>query len=156
MHSNTQLITDFYLAFQQGDAEAMAACYAPDVHFSDPVFTELHGAQAGDMWRMLTAGAKEFSLVFDGVQANDQTGCAHWVASYTFSKTGRRVVNDIQAKFVFQDGKIVRHQDSFNLWSWSRQALGLKGLLLGATPMVQNAIRQQAAKSLALYRHKTT
>ena len=32
----------------------MAACYGPDVQFSDPVFTDLRGRQAGDMWRILT------------------------------------------------------------------------------------------------------
>jgi len=35
---NAALIQRFYEAFQRSDAEAMAACYAPDVQFSDPVF----------------------------------------------------------------------------------------------------------------------
>jgi ketosteroid isomerase-like protein len=152
MHPNARLIETFYSAFQRGDAEAMVACYAPEIHFSDPVFPELHGAEAGDMWRMLTSHAKDFSVVFDGVQANDKTGDAHWVASYTFSKTRRTVVNDIRANFEFSNGKIVRHHDYFDLWRWSRQALGIKGLLLGWTPLVSKAIRVRAAKGLALYR----
>ncbi|MBV8634864.1 MAG: nuclear transport factor 2 family protein, partial [Burkholderiaceae bacterium] len=82
MHPNAELITKFYTAFQKLDAETMASCYAPDVHFSDPVFTSLHGAEASDMWRMLASRAKDFSLVFDGVEADEQTGKAHWVATY--------------------------------------------------------------------------
>jgi hypothetical protein len=55
---------------------------------------------------------------------------------------------------VFKNGKIVRHRDQFNLWKWARQALGLKGLLLGWTPFLQNAVRAQAAKGLTIFRSK--
>lgn len=146
------LITRFYEAFSRLDAEAMSACYSDDVLFSDPVFGELRGREAGDMWRMLTARAKDFSVRFDNVRADGRSGAAHWVATYLFSQTGRTVVNDIQARFVFRDGKICEHHDSFDLWRWSRQALGAKGLLLGWTPVVQNAIRTQAHKGLKAYR----
>jgi ketosteroid isomerase-like protein len=152
MHPNASLIESFYTAFQVRDAEKMAACYAPDVAFSDPVFPQLHGMEAGDMWRMLTARAQNFSLVFDGVEADDSHGKAHWVATYTFTQTGNTVVNDIHASFTFRDGKIVRHVDRFDLWKWARQALGAKGLLLGWTSLVKGAIRKQAAKGLAAFR----
>lgn len=154
MHPNAELITKFYTAFQKLDAETMASCYAPDVEFTDPVFPSLHGSEASDMWRMLSARAKDFSLVFDSVEADEQTGRAHWVATYIFSQTGNTVVNDIQASFIFRDGKIVRHIDSFNLWRWASQALGAKGLLLGWTPLVSGAVRKQAAKGLAAFRAK--
>ncbi|MBV8666594.1 MAG: nuclear transport factor 2 family protein [Burkholderiaceae bacterium] len=152
MHPNAKLLTDFYSAFQRLDAEAMAACYAAEVRFSDPVFPMLQGSEAGDMWRMLAARARDFSLKFDDVSADDHSGSAHWVATYTFSQTGNTVVNDIQASFEFKDGKIVRHVDHFDLWRWARQALGPKGLLLGWTPLVRAAIRKQAAKGLAAHR----
>ena len=145
------LITRFYQAFQQLDAQAMAACYTDDVLFSDPVFGELRGQDAADMWRMLTSRAKDFSLTFDQVQAQGQRGSAHWVATYVFGQTGATVVNDIRAQFVFRDGKICEHHDHFDLWRWSRQALGTKGLLLGWTPLVKNAIRAQAQKGLKAF-----
>ena len=145
------VITEFYQAFQRLDAEAMAACYTEDVLFSDPAFGELRGRDAGDMWRMLTTRAKDFSLVFDNVRADPRTGSAHWVATYLFSQTGNTVINDIQARFVFRDGKICEHHDSFDLWRWSRQALGFKGWLLGWTPLVGNAVRAQARKGLKAF-----
>jgi ketosteroid isomerase-like protein len=148
---NSELINCFYDAFNRLDAEAMAACYTDDVLFSDPVFGELRGQAAGDMWRMLTSRARDFSVRFDKVRADERSGRAHWVATYLFSQTGRTVVNDIQARFVFRDGKISEHHDHFDLWRWSRQALGAKGALLGWTPMVQNAIRAQAQKGLKAY-----
>jgi ketosteroid isomerase-like protein len=151
-HPNAELINRFYHAFQQRDAEAMAACYAEDVRFSDPVFEDLRGSEAADMWRMLTARAQNFSLTFGNVQADERQGSAQWVATYLFSQTGRTVVNRIEAHFVFADGKIVEHRDHFDLWRWARQALGSKGLLLGWAPPVQNAIRRQAAKGLAQFR----
>lgn len=154
MHANEALINKFYSAFQQLDAETMATCYADDVQFSDPVFNNLRGAEAADMWRMLTSKAQNFSLTFDNIHADDASGEAHWIATYTFSQTGRTVVNDIRAKFSFKNGKIVRHQDQFNLWKWAQQALGFKGLLLGWTPFLQNAVRAQAAKGLRIFRSK--
>ncbi|QOI03553.1 nuclear transport factor 2 family protein [Pseudomonas savastanoi] len=149
--ANSALITRFYEAFAQLDAEAMSACYTDDVLFSDPAFSELRGPQVGDMWRMLTSRAKNFSVVFDQVRADDRAGTAHWVATYLFSQTGRTVVNDIEARFVFRDGKICEHRDNFDMWRWSRQALGLKGLLLGWTPLVRNAVRAQALKGLQAF-----
>nr|WP_298144845.1 nuclear transport factor 2 family protein [uncultured Pseudomonas sp.] len=150
-HANAELITRFYQAFQQLDAETMASCYTADVRFSDPVFTDLRGREAGDMWRMLCARAKDFSLTFDGVAADEYSGKARWIATYVFSQTGNTVVNHIEASFVFRDGKIAEHRDRFDLWRWARQALGMKGVLLGWAPPVQNAIRKQAAKGLAVY-----
>ncbi len=154
MHPNAELITRFYSAFQKLDAETMAQCYADTIHFSDPAFPDLKGRAAADMWRMLCSRAADFSLTFDSVQADDQQGSAHWIASYTFSQTGRRVVNDIRAEFRFANGRIVRHVDSFDLWRWSRQALGFKGLLLGWSPMLKKAVQAQAAKGLAGFQKK--
>lgn len=153
-HPNAELIQRFYSAFQRLDAETMAACYSADMKFSDPVFTDLRGAEAADMWRMLCSRAKDFSLTFDGIEADDRQGRARWVATYLFSASGRQVVNHIEARFVFRDGLIAEHRDQFDLWRWSRQALGGKGLLLGWAPPVQNAIRRQAAKGLAHYRQE--
>lgn len=150
-HANAELITRFYQAFQQLDAETMASCYADDVHFSDLVFTDLRGVAAGDMWRMLCSKAQDFSLSFDGVTADDHSGRARWVATYTFSQTGNTVINHIEASFRFRDGQIIEHRDQFDLWKWARQALGAKGLLLGWAPFVQSAIRQQAGKGLAAF-----
>ncbi len=152
--SHRQLITRFYQAFQRLDAEAMIACYAPDVVFSDPVFGTLHGADAGDMWRMLLSRARDFSLRFDGIDADADQGQAHWVATYPFSQSGRIVVNDIQARFGFRDGCIASHHDQFDLWRWSRQALGLKGLLLGGTPWLRTALRRKALASLRTFQHQ--
>lgn len=149
--ANIALITRFYQAFQRLDAEAMVACYSPEVVFSDPAFGTLRGKDAADMWRMLASRAKDFSLTFDSVRADERSATAHWVATYLFSQTGRVVVNDIQARFVICDGLIVEHHDHFDLWRWARQALGTKGLLLGWTPLVQGKIRQQAAKGLRAF-----
>ncbi|MEM5316976.1 nuclear transport factor 2 family protein [Paraburkholderia sp. JHI869] len=151
-HSNAELIFRFYEAFQRQDIDAMLACYADDLVFCDPAFGELRGEAARDMWRMLVERALDFSLTFGDVGANGQTGSAKWVARYKFGPTGRTVVNRIEARFEFRDGLIARHRDSFDLWRWASQALGLKGTVLGWTPFVQRAIRAQARKSLEGFR----
>lgn len=126
----------------------MAECYHKDVVFRDPVFGELHGERAADMWRMLAARAKDLSVKVSDVAADDQIGSARWFATYTFGRAGRRVRNDIEARFEFKDGKIVGHNDAFSLWKWSSQALGPTGMLLGWTPMVQARVRAEALRGL--------
>lgn len=147
MHPNAELITRFYTAFARGDGAAMAACYGPKISFSDPVFPALEGQRAGAMWQMLCEGATDLEIRFSAVQADDRTGSAHWEADYTFS-TGRLVNNRIEASFTFEDGLIAAHVDRFDLYAWTRMALGPTGLFLGWTPMVQDKIRRQAAKGL--------
>jgi ketosteroid isomerase-like protein len=153
-HQNDQLITSFYEAFARRDAEAMAACYHADVRFSDPVFPDLRGRQAGDMWRMLCERGEDLEIEFSNVQADDQTGSAHRDATYTFSATGRKVLNRIDASFRFEDGLMIEHRDDFPLYKWTRMALGPAGMLLGWTPMVQGKIRKQARAQLEKYSAK--
>jgi ketosteroid isomerase-like protein len=150
--SNAELIERFYEAFQRVDAEAMAACYAPDVQFSDPVFGVLRGREASDMWRMLLARAEEFSLQYSGIEAIGQTASARCVATYRFSQTGRMVTNRIDSRFTIRDGLIFEQHDTFSLYRWSCQALGFKGLLLGWTPFMRNKIHEQARKGLVSFR----
>jgi ketosteroid isomerase-like protein len=154
MHPNEQLIRRFYEAFARRDAEAMAACYHRDVEFSDPVFPSLKGDEARDMWRMLASRAVDLEVRFEVRGADDKKGVAHWDADYLFSKTGRKVNNRIDAEFEFEDGLIRRHRDHFDLWRWSRMALGTPGLLLGWSPVIGNAVRKEAAKGLAAFRRK--
>jgi len=148
MHRNVKLIRDFYSAFQKRDARGMAACYHSAVKFSDEVFLDLEGARATGMWRMLCERGKDLKIEFSDIKADDSVGSAHWEARYTFSATGRKVHNKIDARFEFRDGKIIRHRDSFNFWAWASQALGLTGRLLGWSRFVKNRVRRQAAKSL--------
>lgn len=152
-HPNAQLLERFYTAFANRDAATMRGCYAPDAMFEDEVFT-LKGAEIGQMWTMLSQNAREFSLQFRDITADDNSGRAHWEAHYLFSATGRKVHNIIEAEFQFRQGLIVMHRDRFDFWSWSRQALGLPGLLLGWSPLIRNKVRAQAARNLAAFSAK--
>lgn len=146
--THTLLIERFYRAFDEGDGDAMAACYAPDVRFSDPVFTDLRGNRAGAMWRMLTGAPGDLRIELLEHEADETRGSAHWKAHYEFTETGRPVVNDIHASFHFEDGLIVEHRDDFSFHAWARQALGPVGLLLGWTPVLRAAVRRKAAGRL--------
>ena len=141
--AHAALITRFYQAFQRLDAEAMAACYTDDVVFSDPAFGELRGRDAGDMWRMLTTRAKDFSLTFDNVRADERSGGAHWVATYLFSQTGNVVVNDIQARFVFRDGKSA---STMIISIWALVASGPVSKVCCSLTLCWYAVRAQALK----------
>lgn len=152
MHPNAQLIQRFYVALSQHDAAGVAACYHPEVRFGDPVFPALRGAEAGAMWAMLLARGKDLIVAFGEIEANDRNGRAHWDASYTFSMTGRKVLNRIDAHFKFRDGLIIEHRDQFDFARWARQALGLSGWLLGHSKYLRDKVQAEAARGLASWR----
>ena len=146
--ANNDLITRFYSAFTERDGLTMSACYAPDAHFSDPVFSNLNGAEPGAMWRMLTSRGKDLEVELVEHDATENTGHARWIANYTFTQTDRHVVNDVRANFKFEHGLIMDHLDDFNFHKWSRQALGVSGLLLGWTPIIRGTVQKRARDGL--------
>ncbi|HVE63185.1 MAG TPA: nuclear transport factor 2 family protein [Mycobacteriales bacterium] len=147
---NADLLTRFYTAFDARDGAAMAACYAPDAQFSDPVFVGLRGAEPGAMWTMLTSRSKDLRVELVDSTADETAGTAHWIARYTFTPTGRPVVNDVRSTFRFAEGLIVEQRDTFSFYTWSRQALGLPGLLLGWSPIIRRAVQRKARAGLSL------
>jgi ketosteroid isomerase-like protein len=154
VHSNEELIKTFYNAFQSRDSDGMVACYHSDVVFSDPVFGTLNGDEATSMWRVLCERGVDLKIEFMDIQADEKNGSAHWEAWYTYSQARRRVHNVVEATFVFQEGKIIRHTDRFNLWKWSAMALGPVGTFLGWTPFMQSAIRKEARRGLDAFMQK--
>jgi hypothetical protein len=148
MNPNEMLINKFYSCFQKKDFRGMQDCYAHDAHFSDPVFPYLNANQVKAMWEMFCVKGKDLEVEFKNVSANEKNGSAEWMAFYTFSATGRKVVNRIKANFIIEQDKIVKHTDHFNFYDWSKQALGVSGLLLGWTQYVKNKVRKVAMKNL--------
>ncbi|MEO6669331.1 MAG: nuclear transport factor 2 family protein [Ferruginibacter sp.] len=149
MDKNVELITRFYTAFQQRDYRAMNDCYCDEIVFFDPVFNLLDGNQARAMWEMLCKNAKDFELVFGNiVKLDEEYYTCEWIASYTFSKTGRRVINKVKAFMRLADGKIIEHSDGFSIHKWSMQALGFSGWLFGWNRFFKNKIKNQARRNL--------
>ena len=152
MTENEQLITNFYTAFGNKDIKKMAECYHENIQFEDPAFGILNDKKPIIMWKMLLERSKgNIKIEFFDVIANENSGSATWVATYVFSKTNRKVINKINTKFEFQDGLIIKHTDSFDIYKWSKQALGFKGFLLGWTSFMRNKIQESAKKSLENY-----
>lgn len=147
-----ELIHTFYTAFQELDAEKMASCYHEDIIFHDPAFGELRGIHASNMWRMLCENQKGKGMVINFEVRSDNS--AHWEPIYTFSKTGRKVHNVIDAEFEFKDGLIIKHTDHFNLLRWASQALGLSGKIVGWTPFFRKKLRSQTTSLLKRYEQK--
>jgi ketosteroid isomerase-like protein len=153
--ANRETIERLYAAFAECNGAAMTACYAPDAHFRDPAFGDLHGEEVGAMWRMLTGRATDLRIELHEHDAGEETGSAHWIARYTFS-TGRPVVNDIRASFRFADRLIADHVDEFDFRNWAKQALGPSGHLVALLPPLRKKARAKALEQLAAFRREET
>ena len=139
----------FYDAFAARDGDGMAACYAPDATFEDPVF-RLKGHDVGDMWRMLTERGTDLRIAYRIVDDRH----AEWAADYTFD--GNPVHNEIRSTFDFAaDGRIVSHVDRFDFPRWAAQALGWKGRVFGRFRFVQSAARKTGAAALRKWQQRS-
>lgn len=151
MDKNRALIEQFYNALQHKKIAELQSFYAENAVFNDPVFINLDAKRVRAMWEMLIKSGKDMRIDFYNVKGNATGGTAQWDAYYTFSATGKKVVNRITANFAIENGKIVKHTDSFSFYNWARQALGIPGMLLGWTSFVKNKIRAKAKKNLEIF-----
>ncbi len=149
-------IEQFYRAFNNLDADKMVSRYHKDVIFEDPAFGVLKGERATNMWKMLCASqkGKEFKVHVTHIESSAEVTTATWEAFYVFSKTGRKIHNIVHAEFRFKEGKIISHKDTFDLYKWSKQALGTKGLILGWTPFFKNKLQIQTNRLLSNFERK--
>ena len=149
MKDHTELLENYFLAFSKQQAKEMIACYHPEVTYYDPVFKHLNALDVRQMWEMLLDQRKgAIQIEYGNISADENSGKVKWNATYIFSKTHRKVVNRVSSEFEFKNGLIFNQKDTFNLWRWSRQAFGLKGLLFGWTSFMQTKIRTMARQSL--------
>ncbi len=140
--------TRFYDAFMVRDHYTMGLLYANHATFRDPVFPRLTAQGARLMWQMLLSEAEDLAIDVNVIEDTPDRARVDWTARYTFTPTKRWVVNRVHTEMVVAAGKIVQQVDDFSFWRWSGQALGWRGWLLGATPLVRDKVQRQAAKSL--------
>jgi ketosteroid isomerase-like protein len=155
--TNYETIEKFYQSFAAKDIEGMLSCYHPNIQFEDPAFGKLSGERAKNMWRMLLANSKGgIKLTYSSIKADEQKGSANWRAEYIFSQTGRNVVNRVAAQFEFENGKIIKHTDNFDLHTWAKQAMGIAGFLLGWTAYFKNQLQHKTNALLDNFISKQT
>ncbi len=149
MTPSEKTIHQLYTSITAGAVSEMEACYAPKVKFHDPVFGTLMNYEVPKMWKMLIERSKgNLDINYSILESNAYKGTAEWTATYTFGKKKRKVINIIKSEFHFKDGLIIRQNDDFNIWTWSKQALGWSGVLLGWTGYLHRKIQKQALTSL--------
>jgi ketosteroid isomerase-like protein len=149
------VVDRFYEAFARRDAAAMAACYHPEATFEDPAFGLLDREAACAMWAMLLGRSADLTVTHRVLNETAISATACWEARYTFTRTGRPVLNRIEATFALEDGLIRTHRDRFSFWTWARQAFGPPGLLLGWTPWFQGKVQREALRALAAHRTRS-
>jgi hypothetical protein len=143
-----ETLRSLYEAFAAGNGEAMAACYAPDATFEDPVF-RVAGKDVGDMWRMLTERGRDLRISYHIVD----DAHAAWTADYTFE--GHPVHNEIRSAFeLAPDGRIAKQVDTFDFPRWASQALGWKGKVFGRFGFLRSAVRKTTASKLAKWQRR--
>ena len=146
-----------YHSFSIGDPIGMKDCYHNNSMFQDPVFGVLKGDRVGYMWEMLLSKKEaELKIIYNIIEVDDRHARVHWIATYYYGPRKRKVINNVTANFEFSEGKISRHIDDFNLWTWSKQALGISGYLLGWSSYMKEQIQNKTREFLNSFIEKRT
>jgi limonene-1,2-epoxide hydrolase len=154
MTSSQLVIHRFYTAFRQKDYKTMQHCYAENACFHDPVFLNRNCPEVRAMWQLLMERGTDLQITFGEISEQGKTVSATWIATYTFSLTGRKIINTIVATMEIENEKIVVHRDRFDFYKWARQAFGWKGVLLGWTGFFKKKVQLNASNNLKQYMEK--
>ena len=153
--ANRETIERLYAAFGECNGAAMTACYAPDAHFRDPAFGDLHGEEVGAMWRMLTGRATDLKIELHEHEAGEETG-SRTGSPATPSRPAAPWSTTSRPSFRFADGLIADHVDEFDFRNWAKQALGPSGHLVALLPPLRRKARAKALDQLAAFRRDET
>jgi hypothetical protein len=146
MHSHESLVRSLYAALAARRPEEAAACYHPDIFYSDPLHPRLRGEAVVDLWRMRLAPGTACEIRLDEASGGDQGAMARW--TMRTQVRGRPVEIRGRSLFAFREGRISRHYDHYSLWRWSTQAFGPAGATLGWLGPVRWALRSRARRAL--------
>lgn len=146
--NSKEVVTKFYDAFKAKDYKTMQSLYATNAVFSDEVFINLTGFEAGKMWEMLLKAGKDMTVEYEVLDSSKDKAIVRWIANYTFSKTGRKVRNVVTSSFEIEEGKIYTQKDRFSFGKWAKQALGFIPWLIGFTGIPQKKVQETAAIGL--------
>ncbi len=152
--TSNELIKKFYTSFANGDATTMIDCYHDEIVFEDPAFGQLKGDKAKAMWQMLLSRNSDIKIEFKLLESTETAAMAQWIATYFYGNKKRKVINKVLAKFELKDGLIIKHTDDFDLWKWTKQALGFSGYLLGWSSFMKSKIQVQTNTLLKNYMAK--
>ena len=141
--------TGLFGAFQRRDHETMGSYYGLSSQFTDPVFIDLRGRRIRAMWHMLCVRGSDLEVSFESPEIDSEGQVTvDWEARYSFGPAERKVHNRVHTRLEIIDGTILDHVDGFDLWRWTRMALGVPGLLTGWSPYTRNRVRKMAERSL--------
>lgn len=154
---NINIPEQFYGALTNHNSSEMIKLYHDDVIFTDPAFGMLQGIRAKKMWEMLLANSKsDLNIQYEILDSSNEQATVSWIAKYKFGPQRRLVENHVIASLKIKQGKIVEHHDTFNMWKWSSQALGLSGRLLGWTGFMKKKVQLKTNRALDKYMKEMT
>ena len=146
---NIEKIKSYFHSFTKGDIEHLIECYHSQIRLKDPIFGSLTGKDVSDMLRMIIDVSQgNYKISFSNIYVDKVYGAASWRAEYIYAPTGRKIVTDVTSEFQFQNGKIFRQTNKFDLWLWFKMAYGLKGYLIGWASFIRTNLHKRAYNSI--------
>jgi hypothetical protein len=137
-----------FSALRSRNAAAAAACYDKAGVFSSPFIGEVRGGALEPLWRAIFAATRDNTLSFTIVDLGLTSARVEGLTTYSLVASGRSVTSMFDSVLHIRDRRVLRHDDTFDAWSWARMAFGPTGLMLGWSKAWQRQIGQDVRASL--------
>lgn len=139
-----------FRAIRFRDVTRAVAAYASEAQIMHPIVGKLTKDQLSGALTVFINRTKTYELHHEIRLAGPASAHVAWSIDHVLFVTGRRVRISGVSELVFEGDRIVLHRDYLSVRDWSRQALGLKGLVLSWIPSWSRFVAREMRCSLGI------
>jgi hypothetical protein len=153
-NSLSSQIETYFDAFSKGDYRTMRSLCDPKITFNDPVYTSLQGKSVFALHHFMAERRICPTITIRSISEKGNRVKVKWTNEYEYATYKTHISIDVRSIFHFEHTSIISQTDQYNLWKWSKMALGFTGTYLGWTPMFRSTLRRSSQQSLATFIQK--
>jgi ketosteroid isomerase-like protein len=150
VRANWTLVEQHYKAIQAKDADAILAVYAADCRIDHPLIGRMSKDEFSKAVQAFIRQTPDYELEFQISHAGAQRVDAEWALTHVFHLTGRTIRLAGATTYFLSANRITRHIDQFDRRAWSRQAMGMTGLVLSFVPGWRSFVERELRRALGI------
>jgi hypothetical protein len=148
--ANWTLVEQLFKAFQSKDTDAIFATYAADCQFDHPLIGRLSKNEFSMAIRAFMRATPDYELAFQINHTDAKRVDVEWTITHIFHLTAKVIKQHGTTTCFLSNNRIVQQIDKFDRRAWSRQAMGMTGLVLSFVPGWRSFIERELRRALGI------
>jgi hypothetical protein len=147
---NWTIIDRLFKAFQSKDADAILAAYSAKCQFNHPLIGCMSKDEFSKAVQIFIRETPDYELAFQINHVSAKRVEVEWTMTHIFHLTGRIIKQNGKTTCFLSANSVVRQIDQFDRRIWSRQAMGVTGLVLSFVPGWKSFIERELRNTLGI------